>query len=116
MVQPIIINTSDGGSGGTKNDSDKLRLDLIPVSAMMSLGRALTFGAQKYSDRNWEMGFKFSRVVGALLRHLYAWYGGEDIDPESGLNHTELILCNAVFLNEIRSTHPELDDRVKIHE
>ena len=36
---------------------------------------------------NWRDGLDWTRVSSAVLRHLSAWHGGEDIDPESGLSH-----------------------------
>lgn len=96
-----------------KHDDTKLRIDLVPVSAITALAAVLTFGAKKYSDRNWEKGFKWTRVYGALLRHLLLWYAGQNKDEESGLSHLDHILCNAAFLKEFETTHPELDDRVK---
>ncbi len=94
-----------------KNDEEKLRLDLIPDTTYEGLGRVLTFGAKKYSDRNWEKGLKWSRVIGAIERHLNAIKRREDIDPESGLLHSEHLLANVSFLNHFFTTYPEGDDR-----
>src|SRR5690606_95094 len=38
---------------GRKDDSDKLRMDLIPPEAMEALAVILGFGARKYAERNW---------------------------------------------------------------
>jgi len=100
-------------TSGKKNDQKKLRLDLIPDTTITALGRVLTFGAEKYSDRNWEQGLNWSRVIGALKRHLLAIDQREDIDPESGLLHSEHLLANAAFLNHYYHTFPEGDDRPK---
>jgi len=96
---------------GVKKDQEKLRLDLIPDTTIDGLGRVLTFGANKYGDRNWENGIKWSRIIGALERHLNAIKRREDIDPESGLLHSEHVLANASFLNHYFHTYPEGDDR-----
>lgn len=71
----------------TKNDTAKNRLDLIPPEAIEAIGRALTYGATKYSANNWREGAAWSRYYAAALRHLNAWNGGEDNDPETGLSH-----------------------------
>lgn len=102
------INTS---VGGVKFDGEKIRTELFPVKAFMDVSEILTFGAQKYDDRNWEKGMDWSRLYGACLRHLFAWWNGEDIDPESGRNHLAHAACDLVFLLEFLETHPELDDR-----
>lgn len=80
-----------------KADADKLMLELIPPSAIFALGRVLTYGAKKYGSNNWQQ-VEQERYVGALLRHLYAFVDGEEIDQESGLPHLEHVLTNAVFL------------------
>lgn len=61
--------------------------------------------------RNWEKGFKWSRLFGSTLRHLFAWYRGETIDPESGLNHLSHAACNIIFLLEFSHTGAGEDDR-----
>lgn len=99
---------------GIKHDKAKLRLDLIPVSTFKGLGDVLTHGANKYGDRNWEKGLMYSRVYGALLRHVIAWWDGEEFDPESGVHHLDSVLANASFLKEYVSNPDKFgsfDDR-----
>lgn len=99
-------------NGGTKYDQEKLPFDLIPIEPLNQLAKVLAFGAQKYDRFNWTKGFKYSRVYAATLRHLFAWYAGEDNDPEgSECSHLAHAMCNLVFLLEFIKTHPELDDR-----
>ncbi len=81
-----------------KNDADKVRLELIPPDAVWALGQVLTHGAKKYTPNNWLKGTKWSRYVGALLRHLFAWLGGEKTDPETGFSHLWHALCCLCFL------------------
>lgn len=98
-------------SEAMKYDAEKVRLDLLPVIPLIGVGRVLTYGARKYSARNWEKGLDWSRCYGAALRHLLAWWGGETSDPETGYNHLDHALCELMFLREFAETHPELDDR-----
>lgn len=98
---------------GRKDDADKLRLDLLPVRPMFAVGHVYTMGAKKYSDRNWELGLKWSRVFGAMLRHSWKWWSGEKFDPEDGQHHLASVVWCALALMEYEYTHPELDDRVK---
>ena len=97
---------------GTKLDTGKLRYDLIPPEMMDAEAWVLSFGAQKYEDRNWEKGIRYGRVFGAAMRHLWAWWRGETLDPESGKSHLWHALCNISFLitYEARGMH-EFDDR-----
>jgi len=96
---------------GVKFDGDKIRTDLLPIKSIMDWAEVLTFGADKYKDRNWEKGLDWSRCYGACLRHLFAWWDGETNDIESGLNHLAHAMCNIGFLLEFEKTHPELDNR-----
>ena len=98
-------------SGGRKDDEQKNRLDLIPGSAMIALGRVLTYGAEKYGPHNWRAGLAWHRPYGAALRHLNAWWEGEDLDTESGYSHLWHAMCELAFLVEYEQTHKELDDR-----
>ena len=96
-----------------KYDGEKVRLDLLPADPIIDIGKVLTYGAKKYSERNWERGLAWSRCYGAALRHLLAWHKGETADPETGLNHLAHAACEILFLLEFSRTHPELDDRPK---
>lgn len=83
-----------------KFDFDKVRLELLPPEFLEGIGKVLTFGAKKYAAGNWASGdgFDWSRLYGALLRHMMAWANGEDIDPESGLSHLYHAGCMLAFL------------------
>lgn len=83
---------------GTKLDSEKLPYHLLPGEALEEVVKVLDFGAKKYSERNWEKGMNFSRLFGAAMRHLWAWWKGEDRDPETGLSHLAHLTCCALFL------------------
>lgn len=98
---------------GLHHDEGKLRVDLIPISTFQAIGDVLTYGTKKYDSDNWRKGLAWGRVYGSLLRHLMAWWSGEDFDSESGLHHLSHVLTNAAFLREYTETHPELDDRPK---
>ena len=79
--------------GGVKHDAGKLRLDLITPEMHRALGEVLTFGADKYGDRNGEEGISEDRLYAACQRHLLAHREGELLDPESGLPHLYHAFC-----------------------
>ena len=87
-----------------KFDTDKLRYDLIPPSAMKALAEVLTYGAKKYKPNNWKNGDK-DRYIAALYRHLEAWRAGEQKDEESGMTHLSHALTNVAFLLELDNGH-----------
>ncbi len=109
-VQPITQQPT----GGMKDDSEKIRLDLLSAHWVEGVGRVLTFGAKKYHDHNWRKGLKISRLLGAAFRHLYAILRGEDYDPETGLSHWLHLSCCCMFAYEMMLTRPDLDDRYKV--
>ena len=70
-----------------KSDAGKNMLSLIDPQFVVLLGEILTFGAKKYAPNNWQLCEDASRYKDALLRHLYAYLGGEQLDPESRMSH-----------------------------
>lgn len=85
---------------GMKDDSNKIRMELVPMSVIENIAKILTYGAKKYSDNSWQNLDNFwNRYKGALLRHLAAIDKGELIDQESNLPHIDHVLCNAAFLS-----------------
>jgi len=98
---------------GLKYDDGKLRLDLISAIALEDLAGVYTYGMEKYAAHNWRKGFPWSRIFAALMRHAWAFWRGEDIDPESGLPHMAHAAWQCFALLEFMRTHPELDDRWK---
>jgi len=99
---------------GMKYDSEKIRTDLFPVESFMGTSKVLTFGAKKYSDRNWEKGILYSRCYGAALRHIMSWFNGEDLDSETKLSHLHHAACCIAFLQTYEERGmTEFDDRPK---
>ncbi len=99
---------------GIKHDQGKLRMELLSVPFLEELSKALTFGANKYSDHNWRKGFLWSRLYGALLRHVTAHMSGENKDPESGLSHLAHASACLQMLVEHEVTGIGEDDRYVI--
>lgn len=62
-------------------------------------------------DRNWERGVAWSLNYAAAMRHLTAWWGGEDNDPETGSPHLAAVAWHMFALLEYSVTHPDKDDR-----
>jgi hypothetical protein len=96
-----------------KKDLGKTRMDLIDPLAIEGLAKVLTFGAEKYAAHNWRKGIANSRLIAAMLRHLFAIMRGEDIDPESGLPHIDHVGCCWMFISNNMKVRPEMDDRWK---
>ena len=107
-----------GGSLKLEKPTEAVRLDegkspihLIPPEIIHALAAVYAYGARKYAPRNWEKGMDWSRMYDSAMRHLLAFWGGEDIDAESGLPHVFHALWNCAGLAFYRSAHPDRDDR-----
>lgn len=96
---------------GVKFDEGKVRMDLLPPELLESTAKVLTFGADKYGDRNWELGMAWSRPFGALMRHMWDWWKGEEADPETGYSPLEHAACCIAFLISYEQRGIGEDDR-----
>lgn len=86
---------------GRKDDSDKLRYDLLDPEFVEGIVKILTFGAKKYEPQNWRKlkdNGGPDRCYAALQRHMAEYRKGNKIDPESGVSHLFHAACNLYFL------------------
>lgn len=89
-----ITDPSTGGEKGQK----LARFSLIPSEFLWALAEHFGKGAQKYADRNWEKGYKWSLTVDALNRHLHQFLQGERYDKETGSHHLIAVAWHAMAL------------------
>jgi hypothetical protein len=69
-------------------------------------------GGLKYGRHNYRaVGIRVSVYYDALMRHIGAWWEGEDIDPESGLNHVVKALATLVVMRDAMIQDKMCDDR-----
>ena len=64
------LHYSDGKSG----------VDQIPPEILLELGEIYTYGAFKYGRDNWKAGTNWHEFYGSALRHLFAYWSGQDYD------------------------------------
>lgn len=106
---------SIAGDQRQKLDAGKAPWHLLPFDALASVVAVLAFGAQKYSVRGWEAGIDFSRLFSAAMRHMTAWWYGEDTDPETGISHLAHAVCCLLFLLAfVQRRMSTLDDRPRV--
>jgi hypothetical protein len=106
----VRVVSSTGGEKGSKDE----RFDLIPVGPLTEVARLYGIGAKKYAKDNWRRGYEWSLSFAALCRHLWAFWGGESYDKETGCHHLASVVFHANALMEFEKTHPEFDDRYKV--
>jgi hypothetical protein len=97
MSEPPQQSDSEAPKG-LRYDLGKARYDLVPADALHELVMVYTAGAGKYADRNWELGMNWSRCFASLLRHAWAFWRGEDYDPELNRHHMAMVAWNAMAL------------------
>lgn len=84
---------------GMKHDQNKLRYSLIPAGALEAIVGVLEYGARKYAPDNWKhVENARERYYNASMRHIQAWWSGEQNDPETNLPHLAHVACSLMFL------------------
>jgi len=98
-----------------KKDKDKPRMDLLPSNALFGIATIMSYGATKYNDFNYKKGkgLDWDRLYAACQRHLVAWNGGEELDPESGESHLYHAGCCIMMLIDLVETKKGRDTRYK---
>jgi hypothetical protein len=89
-------------------------LSAIPPSAIIHLGQAMQDGRLKYGLMNWrEHSVAASVYYDACMRHLMAWWDGEDNARDSGHHHlAHAMACCAVILDAMEQADEKfIDDR-----
>ena len=108
--------SNEKGSGARYNDG-KAPMEFVPLHLLEETARvfhsATTSG--KYAPWNWAKGMPWLVPYACAIRHLGAWFRGEDKDPESGYSHLAHAMGNILMLMHYRSAYPEGDNRPKEH-
>lgn len=89
-----VVDPATGGAKGSK----LARFDLLPPDAMWLLAEHYGRGSEKYEDRNWEKGYDWGLSYAALQRHINAFWGGENVDEETGGLHTVAAAWHGIAL------------------
>lgn len=90
----------------------KVPLSTVPAEVLMEIGLGMLEGARKYGRHNYRVvGVRASVYYDAAMRHLMAWWEGEDNDPDSDLNHITKALCTLVVFRDAMLNQKLEDDR-----
>lgn len=111
---PFNLNSSSPHveeTGAWKLDTDKLAIDLVFPEAIEEIALVFTYGAKKYGRGNWDKGMHWGRLYAATMRHLLAWWRGEELDKESGLPHLSHAASNLCTLIYYSKRNKGTDDR-----
>ena len=90
----------------------KIPMHMFPVSAIALGSIGMLNGALKYGRNNFRAEpIKASIYVAAALRHLHAWFEGEEVDPDDGVPHLGAALANLAILADAQAQGTLVDDR-----
>lgn len=92
--------------------STKPGLSTIPCAPLYEVAAALLTGAMKYGKHNWRaVPVRASVYYDASLRHIMAWWEGQDNDPESGLPHLAHAVAGLLLYRDASINNMVIDDR-----
>jgi len=85
----------------TQYGEKKLKMSSTPIMPLQEMGKVFELGAKKYGRYNWRLHAVSATVYyDAALRHLMAWFEGEDMDPESAVSHlAHVMACMAILMD-----------------
>ena len=93
--------------------STKVPMSRVPVAPLLEVAVALHEGNVKgYRGHNWRVaGVRASIYYDACMRHLMAWYEGQDLDPDSGVSHVTKAIAGLMVLRDAMILDNWTDDR-----
>ena len=95
--------------------SKKAPMSTLPAGVLAEMGVAMLEGKSKYGAFNYRIaGVRASVYYDAACRHLFSWWEGEDIDPDSGMPHIVKLLTCLVVLRDAQRNGMVNDDRPPI--
>lgn len=102
-----VVDPETGGAKGQK----LAQLGAVDPQSVMRVAAVAGFGGQKYARYNFARGYAWSLSYDAMQRHLHAFWGGEDTDPESGLPHLAHAAWHCLALITFLERGKGTDDR-----
>lgn len=90
----------------------KAPMSTVSAAVLAEVGVAMLEGASKYGRHNYRAaGVRSSVYYDAAMRHLMAWWEGEDTDPDSGMSHITKAITSLVVLRDAMIQDMCTDDR-----
>lgn len=90
----------------------KVPMSSVSAPVMAEIGVAMLEGAAKYGRHNYRaVGVRSSVYYDSTMRHLMAWWEGEDVDADSGMSHVTKAITSLVVLRDAMIQGMCTDDR-----
>lgn len=92
--------------------SRKVSITKFPAAALLHGAHAMGNGASKYGSYNWRGNpVRASIYVDAAIRHLLAWFEGEELAADSQVHHLGHALASIGIILDAQETNNLIDDR-----
>jgi len=114
---PVVAHEVPDVSVKPSNPKDmigirKAPMSCLPMGVVAELGTALLEGAAKYGKFNFRgVGVRSSVYFDATMRHLIAYWEGEDTDPDSGMSHLTKAMASLAVWRDAQIQGKCTDDR-----
>jgi hypothetical protein len=90
----------------------KVPFSCLPTPVLAECAVGMLEGACKYGRHNYRViGVRASVYYDATLRHLMAWYEGENLDPDSDVHHVTKAITSLMVLRDAMIRGMMEDDR-----
>ena len=90
----------------------KTPMSTVPCGPIMEAGLGMLEGSVKYGRHNYRVaGVRASIYYDAAMRHLMAWWEGQDTDPDSGIHHIGKAISTLIVLRDAQMNEMVTDDR-----
>ena len=113
-TQAAIVTSSKPSNPKDAIGIAKVPISCVPAGVLAEVSVAMLEGALKYGRHNYRAGgVRASVYYDAALRHLMAWWEGEDLDPDTNfcLHHVTKAIAGLTILRDAMLTQTLEDDR-----
>lgn len=90
----------------------KIPMSCVPTQVVQEIALGMMEGGLKYGRHNYRLaGCRTSVYYDAAMRHLMAFWEGQDVDPDSGLPHVSKAMASLAVLRDCQIAGNAIDDR-----
>jgi hypothetical protein len=111
-VDPESFSAIDKSNPKDLIGSRKVSITKFPAAALLHGAHAMGNGAAKYGSYNWRGNpVRASIYIDAAIRHLSAWFEGEEHAADSGVHHLGHALASIAIILDAQETGNLINDR-----
>lgn len=108
---PVVAETKESNPKDAIG-SKKVGISVLSMPVLLEDAVGMTEGSCKYGSHNYrEIGVSAKCYFDATIRHLFAWWEGENLDPDSGLSHLTKARSSLMVLRDAMIRGKMTDDR-----